>query len=83
MSTPAIHLGNTAPAPLLSKMRIAVEAEGELVKLAIGNTDIRFDYETALQLSQWLRLKGKQAKRNAGDTSRHWSVIGTLEGLRA
>jgi len=66
---------------LLSKQRIAVEIEGELVKLSIGNTDIKMPYETALQLSQWLRVRGKEAKRLAGDTSRHWSAVAILEGL--
>ena len=67
---------------LLSKQRIAVDIEGELVKLSIGNTDIKMPYETALQLSQWLRVRGKEAKKNAGDISRHWSAIGLLEGLK-
>jgi len=67
---------------LLSKQRIAVDIEGELVKLSIGNTDIKMPYEAALQLSQWLRVRGKEAKKNAGDVSRHWSAIGILEGLR-
>lgn len=68
--------------PLLSKQRIAVAAEGEMVKLTIGNADIKMQYETALQLSQWLRVRGKEAKRNAGDMSRHWSAIGMIEGLK-
>jgi len=74
--------GKTAPSPLLSKQRIAVECEGELVRLDIGNATIHLPYETALQLSQWLRVRGKEAKRNAGDMSRHWSVLGILDGLR-
>lgn len=68
--------------PLLSKQRIAVGTEGEMVKLTIGNADIKMPYETALQLSQWLRVRGKQAKRTAGDMSRHWSAIGLIEGLK-
>jgi hypothetical protein len=68
--------------PLLSQQRIAVSIEGELVKLSIGNTDIRLPYEAALQLSQWLRVRGKEAKRNAGDVSRHWSAIGLIDGLK-
>lgn len=66
---------------LLSKQRMAVEIEGDLVKLSIGNSDIRMPYETALQLSQWLRVRGKEAKRKSGDVSRHWSAIGMIEGL--
>jgi hypothetical protein len=62
--------------------RIAVSAEGDTVLLAIGNAEIRMPYETALQLSTWLRVRGKQAKRTAGDTSRHWSVIGLLDEMK-
>lgn len=54
-----------------------------MVKLSIGNTDIRMPYETAIQLSQWLRVRGKQAKRTAGDMSRHWSALAILDGLKA
>lgn len=67
--------------PLLSRQRIVVDTEGELVTLAIGNATIKMPYETAIQLSQWLRVRGKEAKRLAGDRSRHWSAIGVLDGL--
>lgn len=67
--------------PLLSKQRISVNTEGELVTLTVGNTTLKMPYETALQLSQWLRVRGKEAKRLAGDMSRHWSAIGIIEGL--
>jgi hypothetical protein len=69
--------------PLLSRQRLAVDVEGGLVKLSIGNYDLRMPYETAIQLSQWLRVRGKEAKRLAGDQSRHWSAIATIDGLRA
>lgn len=69
--------------PLLSRQRIAVEARGDLVRMSIGNTHIDMPYETALQLSQWLRLRGKEAKRRAGDMSRHWSALAVLDGLKA
>ena len=69
--------------PLLSRQRISVSAEGDMVKLTIGNADIRMPYETAIQLSQWLRVRGKEAKRKAGDMSRHWSAIAVLDGLKA
>lgn len=71
----------TPNSTLLSRQRISVEIEGELVKLIIGNATIRMPYETALQLSQFLRVRGKQAKKLAGDNSRHWSAVGYLEGL--
>lgn len=68
--------------PLLSRQRMSVEARGDLVRLSIGNADIDMPYETAIQLSQWLRVRGKEAKRQAGDMSRHWSAIALLDGLR-
>jgi len=69
--------------PLLARQRISVGTEGELVTLTVGNDTLRMPYETALQLSQWLRVRGKQAKRQAGDMSRHWSAVAVLDGLRA
>lgn len=69
--------------PLLQKQRIEVRAEGETVLLKIGNAEMRMDYEAAIQLSTWLRVRGKEAKRNAGDHSRRWMVIGNLAAVEA
>ncbi len=66
---------------LLKKQRIEVKAEGLLVVLQIGNSAMKMDYETAIQLSTWLRVRGKEAKRMAGDDSRRWSVIGNLDAV--
>ena len=63
---------------LLNKHKLAVKAEGDLVVMTLGNVEVKLPYETALLLSQWLRVHAKSAKRTAGDISRHWSVIGTL-----
>lgn len=63
---------------LLQKQRVAVELEGTLVVLRVGNAELRMEHDTAIQLSTWLRVRGKEAKRLAGDTSRHWTVIGRL-----
>lgn len=63
---------------LLKRERISVESEGDLVKINLGNVEVKVHYETALLLSQWIRVRAKEAKRTAGDVSRHWSVIGTL-----
>ena len=63
---------------LLRRERIAVAAEGDLVVLSLGNVELKLPYETALLLSQWLRVRAKEAKRTAGDTSRHWSAVGVL-----
>ncbi len=68
--------------PLLSRQHIAVEARGEMVRLSVGNSNLDMPYETAIQLSQWLRVRGKEAKRSACDMSRHWSAIAVLDGLK-
>ena len=63
---------------LLQRQRIAVVSEGDLVVMTLGNVEVKLPYETALLLSQWLRVRAKEAKTRAGDTSRHWSLLGTL-----
>lgn len=63
---------------LLKQERIAVESEGDLVVVHLGNVTVKVPYETALLLSQWIRVRAKEAKRRAGDESRHWSSIGIL-----
>lgn len=68
---------------LLKQQQTTVSLEGELVVLKIGNTEIRMEGETAIQLSTWLRVRGKEAKRIAGDNSRHWTVIGRLDAVEA
>lgn len=68
---------------LLKKQSVEVRAEGELVVLKIGSTEMKMPYETAIQISTWMRVQGKIAKRNAGDVSRRWTVIGNLEAAEA
>lgn len=63
---------------LLKREHLAVSAEGDLVVMQLGNVTLKLGYEDALQLSQWIRVRAKEAKRTAGDTSRHWSLIGQL-----
>lgn len=63
---------------LLKQERVAVHAEGEMVVMQFGNTTIKTHYTSAFQISQMIRLHAKVAKRTAGDTSRHWSVLGIL-----
>lgn len=79
--TPVIPTVRVKPL-LLSPQRIAVGIEGELVTITIGNSTLRMGYEDALKLSQWVRVRAKQAKRLAGDNSRHWSAVGVLDGLK-
>lgn len=70
---------------VLSKRKVQVRLEGQIVKLIVGDPsgdiEIGFEYETALQVSQWLRVNAKMAKNLAGDKSRHWSTVGVLGDL--
>lgn len=68
---------------LLKPQITEVRCEGGLVLLKIGSSEIRMDYETAIQLSTWLRVRGKEAKRFAGDDRRKWTVIGRLDAVEA
>ena len=63
---------------VLKRERIAVESEGDLVVIQFGNVTVKVPYETALLLSQWIRVRAKEAKMRAGDNSRHWSVVGVM-----
>lgn len=64
---------------LLTPQQIAVEASGENVLIHVGNSTLTLHYEAALQISQWIRVRAKEAKRQAGDMSRHWSALAILE----
>lgn len=52
--------------------------EFDEVVLKIGNAEMKMPYRQALWMSQHLRVAAKKAKKFAGDTSRHWSVVGTM-----
>jgi hypothetical protein len=54
--------------------RSDVVAQGRLVLIKIGNTTISLHFESALKISQWIRLRAKEARNRAGDI-RHWSEI--------
>lgn len=66
---------------LVKLQRVAVTAKGELVVLKIGSSEIHIGYEDALSLSQWLRVRAKEAKWNAGDGARNWRLMGFLTDL--
>ena len=72
--------GITRKPSLIRPSRVSVEADGELVVLEINGTRMKMGYEDAITLSQWLRVRGKQAKRFSGDMSRHWHGIAILNG---
>lgn len=66
---------------LLTKQNVEVRLDGSLVVLRVGTSELKMDYETAIKISTWLRVRGKAAKALAGDTSRHWSIIGNLTAV--
>lgn len=70
-----VHIVNN---DLLKRERVAVSSEHDRVVIQLGNVVVKLGYEDALQLSQWIRFRAKEAKRFAGDQSRHWSAIGQL-----
>lgn len=66
---------------IMRRTQIAVTSNGDMVGIQIGNGKIEMHYEDALKFSQWIRVRAKEAKRAAGDTSRHWSAIASIEGV--
>lgn len=64
----------------LAAKSLRVTQEGVLVALTINRVTAHMPYQAALQLSQWLRVRGKQA-RNAAGESAHWSRIVTGEAV--
>lgn len=63
---------------LMQAHRVVVESEFDNVVLHLGNVTVKLNYVDALNLSQWIRVRAKEAKLFAGDTSRHWSAVGVL-----
>ncbi len=55
----------------------------ELLNIRLGNSTLTMHYEDALKLSQWIRVRAKEAKRMTGDMSRHWSMLASLDGTPA
>lgn len=55
-----------------------VRVEGTVVVMTIGTKAVRMEYDVALKLAAFLRNGGRQAKRNAGDQSRKFTVFADL-----
>lgn len=68
---------------ILKQTRYHIVAEGSLVKIQLGDIPITMDYNTALAIAQDLRIVAKQAKANAGDTSRNIKARGLLTDANA
>lgn len=65
---------------LVKPERFEVKAEGDRVVIDMGSTKLTMSYADALTFSQWIRVRAKEAKRNAGDQSRHWHAVAILGG---
>lgn len=76
-----IKRGVISRPPVMTPQRIEVRSEGENVVLVVGGAELRMQYEDALKISQWIRLRAKEAKARCGDVSRHWSGIGLLSSV--
>ena len=68
--------------PVLDPTKVRFFDEGELCGFEIGNSKLMMSYEDGLRFAQMLRVHAKKAKHRAGDRSRHWSAVGTLEDLK-
>jgi hypothetical protein len=66
---------------IMAKQRVAVSHVPGVVTLHIGNTDIPMEYRCALEVSAWLGMHGREAKREVGDNSREFRVMGVLSDL--
>lgn len=57
---------------------VKVDAEGTQVRLQLEDQVYTLSYDAAFEISQWLRICGRKAKENAGDTTPRFGVVGTL-----
>ena len=64
----------TVGASLFRPLKIRIFHERDTVVLEIDRHELKMEYPYAIALSQQLRMHGKQAKKWAGDVSRHWST---------
>lgn len=56
---------------LLESQKMLVSHEFDCVKLEVGGHVLTMDYPSAAKLSSMLRVHAKQAKKFAGDASKH------------
>lgn len=60
---------------LLRLDRISVKSERATVVVKLSDASMGLPYQAAFVIAQWIRLRAKESKVRAGDTSRHWSAI--------
>jgi hypothetical protein len=67
---------------MLCKRGLSVYGASTLVVLKANGLAAGLPFEVANTLAQWLRVHGKEAKRNAGEFA-HWSRIAKPEAIAA
>ena len=78
---PAEHLKpevQTITPSLVEKLRMEIGHVGTQVYFQIGNHKLEMEYPDAIKVSQLLRTHAKQAKKFAGDASKHWLTEAVL-----
>ena len=63
---------------MLKYDNVRIRAVGEIVEMDFGSVKFQLDYDLALQLSQLLRLHGRDAKRKATVFHKVISSMGIL-----
>lgn len=61
------------PAIIVAKpisQNVRVSREGVVVAMQIGNSTMRFNWQTAMTIGQWLMSRGVEAKVLEGETQR-------------
>lgn len=58
----------------LNAKDVDIRAQGQMVMVRFGHIKAGLPFAAAETISQWIRLRGKEAKRNAGELA-HWSSI--------
>lgn len=66
--------------PLVAKNQASCIPFGRGVRLKLGSSSMDMGWEAGLTISQWLRIRGKQARNNSGEKA-NWSKIAGMEQL--
>lgn len=68
----------TVGASLFQQLKVRVFHELDTVVLDINGTELKMEYPYAIAVAEKIKLHGKQAKKWAGDSSKHWSTAASL-----
>ena len=75
---PRDAVNQTVGASVFRPLKVRVFHERDTVVLEIDGTKLTMEYPYAIAIAEQLRMHGKQAKKFAGDFSRHWSTEASL-----